>query len=151
MPTLTKNQTKTVRGMAAQALPDDDAYRSFLRSMFPTKEWDEPDRPSTLELSKREADAAIKALKRLLGRRSVQPWEGRYVGRGHTGQAKHLTQDQADEIARLEHKLGWLSDPRRISGFIKRQIGRTVKVPRLSKREASKVITGLRKVLRDTG
>ena len=74
-------------------------------------------------------------------------WKGRYVGRGETGTAAHLTQKQADEIARVEDALGWTSNPLRLEGFIRRQLGLPANVHKpvenLMSREATKVITGM--------
>jgi hypothetical protein len=79
-----------------------------------------------------------------------EPWAGRYEGRGSTGFAGFLTQPQADYIARLEHELGWADDPRRLQGFIRRQLGlpeNVVKpVQNLRLRQATKVITGLKRL-----
>ena len=75
--------------------------------------------------------------------RSTHPWKGRYYGAGGI----FLTQPQADEVARLEYDLGWQSNPDRLAGFIKRQLSkRVVSVSALKNREASSVITGLRKL-----
>ena len=77
---------------------------------------------------------------------SGHPWKGRYAGTGQAGEAGHLTQSQADYVARLEYELGWQSNPDRLIGFIERQTGARKAVSMLRNREASKVITGLRKL-----
>jgi hypothetical protein len=162
MPSITKNQTKTIRGMESRVFEDDAQYRNFLYATFPEKDWSDPDRPSTLDLTQKEAHRAIQALKEAQGNgtpspperptpppQADKPWEGRYKGHPNKHQAAKLTQKQADEIARLEFQIGWFSEPRRVRNFIKRQVGKKMRVPELTKREAIKVITGLRKVKED--
>jgi hypothetical protein len=161
MPSITKNQTKTIRGMESQVFEDDAQYRNFLYATFPEKDWSDPDRPSTLDLTQKEAHRAIQALKEAQGQgtpeppesptpppKADKPWEGRYKGHPNKHQAAELTQQQADEIARLEWEIGWFSEPRRVRSFIKRQLGTEMTVTDLTKREATKVITGLRNVLK---
>lgn len=81
--------------------------------------------------------------------RADAPWWGKYTGRGEPGAAAFLTQPQADEIARLEHILGWASEPARLLGFIRRQLGLPANVhpavERLMVHQATSVITGLKK------
>ena len=80
---------------------------------------------------------------------AAAPWAGRYRGRGERGAAQHLTQPQADEIARLEDHLGWTGEPSRLLGFIRRQLSLPESVTKppegLMVHEATKVITGLRR------
>lgn len=160
MADITKQQTKTIRGMESQVFEDDAQYRNFLYATFPEKEWSDPERPSTLDLTQTEAHRAIQALKEAQGEgvptppdaptpppKADKPWEGRYKGHPNPHQASTLTQEQADEIARLEWELDWFSEPRRMRSFIKRQLGTEMKVTELTKREATTVITGLRNVL----
>ena len=144
---VTKDQIRAIRSMASYIYQDDDDYRALLDQFFPTKEWSDADRPSTKDLTRHEAHLLISALG--TKKEHQQPWKGRYTGDGKRGYGKRCTQAQADEIARLEYKLGWMSDPRRLVGFIRRQISRRKVVEKLSKREATKVITGLRKLLAD--
>jgi len=159
VPQISSDQVKTIRGMESQVFDDDPQYRDFLRATFPEKDWSDPDRPSTLDLTQKEAHRAIQSLQEAQGNgtpappdrptpppQADKPWEGRYKGHPNKHQAGQLTQEQADEIARLEYQLGWASTPQRIGRFIKRQIGREMAVTDLSKREATKVITGLRRV-----
>lgn len=159
MADITKAQIKTIRGMESRVFEDDAQYRNFLYATFPEKEWSDPERPSTLDLTQKEAHRAIQALKEAQGNgtptppdrptpppQADKPWEGHYKGHPNKHQAGTLTQEQADEIARLEWDLGWFSDPQRMRAFIKRQLGRQMIVTDLSKREATTVITGLRKV-----
>lgn len=143
---ITTDQIRAIRGKAAYIYPDDDDYRALLEQFFPTKEWSNPDRPSTKDLTRHEAHLLISALGNKKENQQ-SPWKGRYTGRGQRGYGARCTQAQADEIARLEYKLGWMSDTRRLIGFIRRQIGRRKVVEKLSKREATKIITGLRQLL----
>lgn len=148
----TTKQTRTLRGLAARHLYDDQEYRDWLRATFPEKEWTDPDRPSTLDLTTQEASKAISTLLKYDRSRpsedtpDLPDWRGYYTARGSTQQGKHLTQKQADEIARLEHKLGWLGEEKRIRGFILRTVGKAKFVAALTKREATHVITALRKM-----
>jgi len=160
MSTITKPQIKTIRGMESQVFEDDTQYRNFLLATFPEKEWSDPSRPSTKDLTQKEAHRAIQALKDAKGEgtpsppdrptpppQGGEPWEGHYKGHPNKHQAGQLTQKQADEIARLEWKIGWTPEPSHVRGFIKRQLGTQMQVTDLTKREAQKVITGLRRVL----
>lgn len=160
MPQISKPQIKTIRGMESQVFEDDTQYRNFLYATFPEKDWSDPSRPSTKDLTQKEAHRAIQALKEAQGTgtpdaparptpppQADKPWEGRYKGHPNPHQASELTQKQADEIARLEWQLGWFSQPERIRSFIERQVGQRMSVTSLSKREATTVVTGLRNVL----
>ena len=160
MAQLTKRQTTTLRSLAAQYLPGgDDGYRSFLWETFPGKDWGDPSRPSTLDLTKAEANKAIRALLRL--KRSLKglpagdgragkrppipagygaPYEARYEARGG------LSQKQADELARLEWELDWHEDPSRLEGMIERILGEAVAPGQCSKAQATRCITVLRKM-----
>lgn len=128
--------------------------------------------PSELRLVIKQLEAAKKSLNRpappraaaretgrTKGRYTAQgkkgdgtswPTQGQldYVGKGiKSDGGKHLTQKQADEIARLEQVLGWTDNPKRLGGFITRQTKKTKTVEMLGRKEASKVILGLRKLL----
>jgi hypothetical protein len=69
----------------------------------------------------------------------------RYTGRG----GKNLSQRQADYIAGLEDQLGWTADPSRLAGMIERQIGAKATVEMLTPKRATKLITGLKALLKD--
>jgi hypothetical protein len=154
MAQISTEQTKTLRSLASQYLPGgDDGYRSFLWETFPGKDWGDRQRPSTLDLTRQEANDAIQALLRLkrslagagaeAGERPVptgygRPWEGRYDARGG------LTQKQADELGRLEWKLGWHTNPERLRSFIQRTAGERKNAGALTKAQASDCITALR-------
>ena len=115
-------------------------FHAFLYDNFFSHDKKLPIRHSTLQLSKVEADVAIRFL---LGR--AKPKAVRYYGAG----GANLSQNQAREIARLEAELGWASNPRRLQGFVKRQTGGLSAVEMLSNRKASKVITVMKKILAD--
>ncbi len=70
----------------------------------------------------------------------------RYVGRGQRGDGIYITQEQADYIALLEDQLGWPDSPRRLLGFIERQLGAKSTVEMLGKKNATLVITGLERL-----
>lgn len=133
---------KALRAAAARRFAgDDELYRAWLAETFPRAEWKDADRPSTLDLTEKEASRAIKLLN------TNQPPKRRaYAGTGQVGYVKHLTQDQADEIGRLEADLGWVGTPRLLD-FIKRQTGLNKHVAALTLPEATAVITGLRRTL----
>lgn len=71
-----------------------------------------------------------------------KPW-GRYPVSGAPGM---ITQRQADYMAKLEDILGWTSNPDRLVGFIRRQMGIKKGIAMLKNREASSVITGLERL-----
>lgn len=76
-------------------------------------------------------------------------WRVRYTGTGEAGDAgRHITTAQAQYVGLLEDELSWTSEPQRLLGFIQRQLGGAKKtVPMLTNREASKVITGLERIV----
>lgn len=159
---ITKDQTKTLRSLASRVFPDDDDYRAWLDHCFPNKRWSDKQRPSTPDLTQRQADQAIRDLMRAeqarqqRGERPPQrkqrhPYRGRYMGTGRKGEAAHATQKQCDEIARLEYDYGWQNgtpdqESDRLLGFIRRQTRKRKSVAMLTLDEASSVITGLRKL-----
>jgi len=155
----TARQLRAIHTLRRRVFADDEAYRAFLLVSHPRKRWLDPSRPSTAELDVNEARRVLDALiKRQTPepapepapppRPAARPWKGRYTGRGRRGRGKHLTQAQADEIARLEHDLGWQDSPARVQGFIRKQLGGSAlkSVEMLTRREATLVITGLRKL-----
>jgi hypothetical protein len=155
MPQITKKQISFLRALAARLLPT-DTYRSWLRETFPGKDWASVRAPSTKELTKQEASHGIQVLLRLDDREPSKPWTGRYYGAGQQGQRDAMiTQGQADEISRLEMAMGWEGEPERLQGFIRKQIARPlppnarVLVSSLTKGEATRIITGLRRFLDD--
>lgn len=151
--TCTKLQIKMIRGLAAKVFPHEENYRDWLCYNF-FRDDVSPKRTSTKQLTKGEAHAAIKLLKQSLpntshvssndAARDGRKPAPRYLGCGLNG---GLTQTQANTIALLESKLGWDDNAKRLEGFIARQIGKTKKVEWLRNREASKVITGLKRLL----
>lgn len=83
---------------------------------------------------------------------------GRYVGRGERGAAAFLTPKQADYVAGLEQQLGWdwggspFGSPQ-LQAFVRRQLGVGdgvhTKIESLRRRQATKLITGLKALLAD--
>ena len=67
------------------------------------------------------------------------------------GAKGRVSQAQADEIARLELRLGWAESPDRLQGMIRRQLGRpasvSTPVANLANRQASSLITGMTRLL----
>lgn len=146
---VSKAQIKTIRGLSVKIFGEDDNYRAWLYQTF-FKDDPQPQRSSTTQLTKSEGHIAITLLMKSLNpssnntRAAGQKPRPRYLGSG-LGWA--LTQTQANKIAVLEARLGWAENPQRLEGFIERQIGKRKKVEWLKNREASKVITGLQKLL----
>lgn len=160
-----KKQIGFLRSLAAKHLPGgDDAYRAFLANSFPKKQWANPERPSTRELTSLQAHKLIERLlqiKRGAANPVADPraelpaptdrpsppvpqsedasWKGSYTATGG------CTQRQVDEIARLEHQLGWQREER-LRGFIERTVGTRCSPARLTKEQATQTITGLRKL-----
>lgn len=167
MADISQPQIKTLRSLSSQVHDTDELYRDWLRHTFPSKDWENPDRPSTLDLTSKEADKGIKTLMKATGQRpgptapdrptpppqAGHPWEGRYQGPGRKGDGRPvLTQEQADEISRIEMMhLGWHENPDRLRGFIKRTLKLDEKkhVGDLGRKEASAVITALRNYAAD--
>lgn len=141
-----------LRAIVAAKGWSDDQYRAWLATEFGVT--------STTQLTERELVAAVrkqggnpeakKPAKKPARAQVQDAAAGRYEGRGGRGFAGFLTQSQADYIARLEDSLGWSSDPSRLRGFIRRQLGLpsnvTKPVEALRLREATKVITGLERL-----
>ena len=163
-PTLTAARRR-LRAAAARIFPSrDDDYRAWLAETFPHVRWKDAARPSTLDLSIHQVETGTSVLNRLAPSRtprehagkakrsasyaSKQPWKGRYHGAGQRGdKTRHLTQHQADEIARIEDVLGWTADPKRLAGFLERQTGARTLTSSLTRKQAADVITGLRRLL----
>lgn len=147
MKKISKSQIRLLRGVAARIFGECNcdgktsmcSYHAFLYDNFFSHDTKLPIRHSTKQLTRAEADVAIK---HLMG---AVPGKRRYFG---SGVGICLTQSQADLIAKLERDLGWDKNPRRLRGFITRQTGGKLKsVEMLTNREASKVITGMGKLL----
>lgn len=109
-------------------------------------------RRSTKQLTITEAATAINALlQRFPGSRKVglhPPQSANYYGSGFAGS---LTPSQADRIGELEAQLGWQENPERLLGFIRRQTKLIKSVEMLTNRQASKVITGLERLIKYLG
>jgi len=134
---------------------DDEQYRDWLEDNFGVRS--STDRRFTT----RKASEAIGLMSRLEGNTSLphpakmdeelssrREKKYRYRGTGKGGSAAgHLTQSQADEIGRLQDALGW--NTARLTGFIRRQTKKFCTPEMLLSHEASRVISGMRAVLRD--
>lgn len=155
---LTKGQIKMIRTLASKRFGPCDCspgrgcdYHGWLERTFDGV-------TSTKDLSFAQAGRAIDALadrdvqRRRNPVKADTPWKGRYTVPGAEGM---ITQTQADEVARLEHELGWHGQPNRLQGMIRRQLGRpdnvTTSLPALANRQASSLITALRRVLSTIG
>lgn len=127
----------------------DDSYRLAVESVLIDRGLDyDPDKPSSARLDGAGRRQLIRLMKERFGwtgdnRAPVKKRDSRYHGRGEKGMGRWLTQGQADKIARLEDALGWTSQPKRLIGFIERQIRVRATVEMLSVTNASKVILGL--------
>ncbi len=133
---------------------DEDAYRWAIAGILERRNLDQKGEiPSAADLDPRGRGELIEAFKISFGWtgggevvKKERAHIGRYYGSGTRGQGPFLTQDTADEIARLEDVLGWTADPKRLQGFIERQTGHKKSVRMLTKSQASKVIVGLKRV-----
>lgn len=151
--TITKTTTIELRRLVAVHFPDDEDYRARLWNSYGVR--------STLDLGEAQARELIAEIRRDLGHpersRPAPPehpsgrahWSRRYHGAGRKGFASKATPAQVREIARLEDRLEWTVDPRRLVGFIARTLRFPENVQRLpsalTKAEATDVITGLRR------
>ena len=139
MTDITKDQIRAIRTIASRMFPDDDAYHNWLMNNYHVA--------STKDLSKQMASQIIEMLGDPTHTKISEESKGRYYGGGNPGSNRdHLTQAQADEIARLEDALGWTENPKRLRGFIVRQIGKHCTVEMLMNYEARKVISGMKKM-----
>lgn len=132
---------------------NEESYRLTVESVLIDRglEYDDS-KPSAARLDgagRRRLIALFKERYRWTGdtRKAVDRNGGRYTGRGSKQIGQWLTQAQADKIGRLEDELGWTASPKRLLGFIERQIGSRATVEMLSVARASKVILGLERVL----
>jgi len=129
----TKEQKAAIHCIKAAQGWDDAAYRAVLSSYHVD---------SSSDLTVKQASHFISHF----SARHAPPKKSRYRGTGDGVRNGHLTQAQADEIARLEDALGWTENPKRLRGFIFRTIGKRCSVEMLMAYEASRVLTGLGKM-----
>ena len=158
MSTITKSQIKKLRTVASKGFGSCDCrrptgttpgyvcdYHRWLGEQF--------DVASTRELTFAQAGRAIDLLQGKRPKKTTQngaePWRGTYPVPGAKGR---VSQAQADEIARLELRLGWAESPDRLQGMIRRQLGRpasvSTPVANLANRQASSLITGMKRLLK---
>lgn len=143
---MTKKQIGYFRGLTAKVFTSDDDYRDWLRVTFPRAVWQDPTRPSCLDLSTGQGITAIEMVK-AISQGKTPPQRGRYHGAGTSGFAYRLLPGQADEIERAQERLGW--DDAALARFVERQTGQARLISALTKAQATKLISGLRRVLKD--
>jgi hypothetical protein len=155
MPKITPAQLKKLRTVAGKrfapcrcrrpAADPSCEYHAWLMDAFGVA--------STRDLDHVQTQQAIDALEGRKARpprsrTSDQPWRGRYAAVGTKGTA---TQAQLDEVARLEHELGWTERRDALQSMIRRQLGRPSSVytpPHLlANRQASSLVTGMKRLL----
>lgn len=124
-----KRTIKILRTAAGKFFPHDEAYHAWLGHQY--------DVGSTLELSDEEGQQAIDAIDKMAK-------EKRRRAHGPRRGALRITFEQKEYIEGLFDDLDIPEGPRQL-GFIKKQIGAAKAVDWLSNREASKVITGLKR------
>ena len=157
MSTITKGQTRKLRTVASKRFGSCDCRRATGTTPAYSCDYhrwllEEFDVASTRGLSFAQAGRAIDLLEGKRPKKTQEngpePWRGTYPVPGAKG---HVTQAQADEIARLELRLGWAGTPDRLQGMIRRQLGRpasvTTPVANLANRQASSLITGMKRLL----
>ena len=123
-----KRTIKRLRTAASKFFPDDDAYHIWLGSEYGYE--------STLELSEDEGREAIRKIDGMKKDKKRKQYPDR--------NAHAITFDQKEYIEGLFEECG-IPDGKRRWGFIEKQIGAKKSVDWLSNREASKVITGLKR------
>lgn len=141
------------RDLVAAGVLTEDGYRTIVDEVLDSRCLARTrNQPSSADLDAGGRSAVIRVFRERLGwhdpahRQEASSESGRYVGRGAVGDNRHLTQEQADEIARLEDELRWDGSPNRLRGFIRRVTGKKQTVEMLGGRDASAVISGLRKM-----
>lgn len=129
---ITKPQIKALQSIRHKVFTDSDAYHDWLLANYKKK--------STLELTTIQAREAISLL---------------LQGTGDAGQTDSrprgvwLTRRQYGKIKALEKELGWQDNPKRIRGFIRRQLKLNKTINMLTISEAQKVITGMTRLTKE--
>lgn len=123
-----KRTIKRLRTAASKLFPDDDRYHDWLFQEYGYE--------STLELSEDEAREAIRKIDQEKKKRKKRKFGKR--------KGNWLSFEQKEFIKGLFEELEIPRGKRQI-GFIKKQIGQAKAVDWLSPKEASKVITGLKR------
>jgi len=137
-------KVRVLRALAAKIFPEESLYHDWLAATFFAQD-KAPRRTSTLQLSVAELNTGIRLLMACVNPQPKPAQRGRYTVRTLLGK---ITQRQADLISLLEDYLGWTENPERLRGFIKKQTGMDKEVQDLGNREASKVITGMKRILK---
>lgn len=138
MARITKRTIKQLRTAASRFFPNDDAYHTWISSEFGHGAYGSADRDytSTLDLSEQEARQAIRKIDQMSKDRKRNNYPDRKEG--------VITFDQRQYIYGLFDACG-IPEGKRRWGFIKKQIGTPKAIDWLTNREASKVITGLKR------
>jgi hypothetical protein len=133
----TPAQIRAIHALARKRGFDEITYRGILAQFGAAHSTD---------LSRDQAMTLIKFL-RGKPESAIYP-ASNYSGSGARGTriSDHLTQRQADEIARLEEKLGMTDNPKRLYGLIRHVLGKQCSPSMLMKFEASKLIIVMRKM-----
>ena len=123
---INKDQIRAMQTLRHKVFGTDEEYREWLANNFGGKR-------STKDLSYAEAREGISLLA------GNKPQDGPW-----------LSCKQAWLIDKMENELCWQDNPQRMVGFIRRQTGLNKTKEMLTVREASKVITGLKKLIKET-
>lgn len=127
-----KRTVRRLRAAASKLFPEDDLYYQFIGQHYGVE--------STLELTEKQAIEALQTIDQELKVQKVKTHGKRRKG--------FLTSNQKEYIEGMFAELGWDPGPRQW-GFIKKQIGKQSSVDMLTNRDASKVITGLERMMAD--
>lgn len=125
-----KRTIKRLRTVASKVFGDDEQYYQFIGTNYQVD--------STLDLTEEQAEEAISILDRELKARK----------RAEHGRRdpKMISQNQKEYIEGLFKELGWAEGPR-WWGFIAKQTGKKSTLNMLTRRDASKVIVGLERMV----
>jgi hypothetical protein len=143
------------------------AYRAIVAGLLDERGIKYLGEPSSGKLDSRGRTALIRILQEAVYRKNGQArrtttgsrlpaYKKRYLASGSAEAADGQpfpTQDQLDEIARNEDRLGWTENPARLMGFIRRVCRMpdnvVVRPEKLARKQASQVILALRNTKAD--
>lgn len=128
--TIQKRTIRRLRAAASKLFPDDEYYYQFIGQQFGVD--------STLDLTESQGEEALSIIDRELKARKQQDHGSRKPGM--------ITPNQREYIEGLFKTLGWVEYPRQI-GWFKKITGKQCSINMLTNREASKVITGLERMV----
>lgn len=123
-----KQTIRRIRAIASKIFPGDEEYRAWLGRQFA--------KSSTLELSQEEGDGAVLMLNGMIKSNDLKRYD------------QHATKHQKQYIESIFEQLGWDNGPRQW-GFILKQIGKQKSIAMLTGPEASKIISGLKRMIKD--